>query len=542
MKIRPKARLLLAIAGVAMVIGYVSSVHAVQSTSGRSGLKKLESLNIGGRLSALTQAFPSQLPLTPGIILRRERLGNRAEDMEVISTGLYKGEVVMIDGADVVGIRLDGKGRPHKLFSIRLLPLNSSSKGIGYIASEHRFVFNDPTQPDTLILSDGFGVFAGKRTIKYPSGFAPVYNEAINYIGSDSPYFPDHLADVAYDGDGTSHILIMRRDGTVEADIVPNDEAIQQNGVQGMGFVAPDKFIIGSGDSIFLIDLNGNIVSGPVTIDGQAGFEGVAGLKDGRYLATTSFSGIVFTFDGNFSRLTAADLYYKVGIGISLSPGLAWDSASRELLFERETALGDVTLEAVPTTLDSRHTIADLGADGVFPGDGTDLTYLPDEDRVGVVLHGEKSIALYDSGGVRTETIDLSPIGRPEFAQYLLVPHQFAVERLGQSNVGIIKFLDRNGGFVRQIDIGIPAITPMAYTAPSDPSGGQLLLFMPTNMETIDLNGQVLTHVPNSLLLFNYPYGITAITDGPYAGCYAVFEFDTATLEIFRPFHVIAMH
>ena len=269
--------------------------------------------------AALAVIFSLCLPLTSQNLLKRQRLGNNAEDLEYIPSGPYANQFAILDGADVIGVPAGGHGRGavHKLFDVKKLPLSQPPRGIGYIESERLFVFNDPlTDPSQLILSDERGNPAGTRTVQFPAGQIATHAEAIAYIRRGSPYFPDHLAEVVYDDSDVQHIEIIRRDGKVVADIVP-DSAVQDLFAAGLAFIAPDRFMVGTLGNVFLVDLHGHVVKGPVPL-GFDSFEGVGQTPDGRLVATGYNSGTVFYFDRNLNRLPADDQSYKPA---SVSPG-----------------------------------------------------------------------------------------------------------------------------------------------------------------------------------------------------------------------------
>ena len=246
------------------------------------------------------------------------RLGNNAEDMEVIRSGRYASQIAIIDGFDVVGVRLRGHENEdgehddrevHKLFDIKKLPILVRPGGMGYVDSERLFVFNDIQQPDKLIFSDENGKPAGTRTVTFPAGISVGGVEAIGYIPPGSSFFPDHLFEVIYvRPDFTEQIEIIRRDGQVVSEIVP-DVAIQEHGIGGVSYLRPGRFLVGTFDDLlYVIDLHGNIIAGPVNVSGTGGScEDVEQTPDGRIAATIYDSGTVFYFDRDLRRLPGED-------------------------------------------------------------------------------------------------------------------------------------------------------------------------------------------------------------------------------------------
>src|SRR5256885_681024 len=464
---------------------------------------------------------------TKPVVLKRARLGNNAEDMEFIRSGRFANQLAIIDGFDVVGVPAMGHGHGgvRKLFGIKKLPLLVRPAGIGYVESERLFVLNDIQQPDQLIFSDDNGNPAGTRTVSFPAGTSVGGVEAIGYISRGSSFFPDHLFEVIYvRPDFTEQIEIIRRDGQVVSEIVP-DAAIQEHGIGGVSYVRPDRFLVGTFDDLlYLIDLHGNIVAGPVTVSGTGGScEGVDQTPDGRIVATIYDSGTVYYFDRDLRRLPTDDQSYKVGIGLSRMIGPACNPDPNELLFIGGTNLTP-PLEAVPASLDARRQVANLATDGIDLFNVRDITYLPDEHRIGVSILGPQGVVLYGNNGMLQDFVDFSAAGRPTIAQYLSATQQFATWLRGTSNRGRIKIVSRNGVPIRSIDLrplGVTSGFSLAYFDPTHPSGGQLLVLNPSGDALImDLNGNLLSRFAyrGPLDLPFGSFGVTAITTGLYAG------------------------
>jgi hypothetical protein len=493
-------------------------------------------------------------------VISRTRLGNETEDMEVIASGRYAGLLAMMDGLDVIGLpvrgsghgrdklgRHDDHGEPRVLFNVKRLQLNTTPRGIAYVESERLFVFDDPTHLDRLLFSDEHGNPAGSRTITFPAGYVPGFAEALAYIPRDSSFFPDHILQVGYDADFFSHILIINRNGNVEADIVPDDPAVQDNGLVALSFVSADRFLVSvARNTVFLLDLSGHTVTGPVIVPEVgpgSGIEGVGEIRAGYFVATDHDTGRVYALDSDLQRVERADQSFTVGVGLSGASGPAWNPDTRSFLFFDYFA---DTLDAVSVSADRKRVLADpteLGLDGQDVGD---LFYQRHQHLIGITSFGSqppflRGFAFLDNAAMAQGTITTTGIiGRPARAQYFDATGQYGVIGTAVSSAGTIAVLDSDGTLVRSIDLKpyIGAVRPrdFAYFNPAHPSGGELLVVTSTTALVLDLSGTLITTFDYRASL-DMQFGaefVTAITTGPLRGAFAAHASGTNELVLFR--------
>jgi hypothetical protein len=505
-------------------------------------IRLINSLSIAAIALGLSGAYsPAQT------ILTRARLSNDAEDAEYIRSGRYAGQIAVVDGFDVYGFPASGHGHGgiHKLFSVKNVPLTGGPRGIAYVESERRFVFTDLNTPGALFFTDEDGNFIESRALTLPEGFNPDGAEAVTYIPAGSRFYPDHLL-VVEEGppfDTIQHIEVVRRDGMVVAEIVP-DQIIQDFFLSGISYLAPDRLLLSTGFGfIFETDLAGHVLVGPVPVTPFSdSCEGVGSTPDGRIFALTYGVGSLCFFDKDLNRLPASDQPHQIGIGLTRPAGPTWNSDTGEFVFN--DIGGGLLLTGVPATLDSKHVLADLTADGydfshLRPG----LTYLPDEHRIGVAARNPADLFLYGNGGTLEDTVGLAGLGprNPVLVQYIPGAQQFAIFAGGAENLGTVRILDRTGAFVRSIDLtpyGV-SVFCFAYFAPDDPSGGRLLVISATTNQAlvVDLNGNLLSSF-DYRTAFDLPtgyiaFGLTHITSGPYAGAFALGDNDASEIIIF---------
>ena len=207
-------------------------------------------------------------------------------------------------------------------------------------------------------------------------------------------------------------------------------------------------------------------------------------------------------------------------------------------MFMRGDAVSS-SVEGVPVTLNARRTIIDLGADSVTAFQIRDITYLPDEHRIGVGIINPHEIVLYGSAGVREGLVPLSSLGAagPNITQYLPASRQFGVFLRGRPNRGLLRIIERDGTLTRTIDLRpyVVDFFSFAYFNPADPRGGQLLVLDAINdaMLVLDLDGNLISRSEyHNALDLPFAFGVTAITTGPYAGAFAALNADNSEVAI----------
>src|SRR5262249_17855661 len=142
-----------------------------------------------------------------------------------------------------------------------------SPRGIVYMPPEILYAVTDGTEVSTLFLVDSEGHAQGTRTVQYLNGFLPDFTEGMTYIPTSSQTFPDDLILVANSFSLNQAFLeIMERNGLV-VDEIPIDPSISTY-ITGVAFHAPNRILVSSGNEIWDLDFNGNVVAGPVAVDG----------------------------------------------------------------------------------------------------------------------------------------------------------------------------------------------------------------------------------------------------------------------------------
>ena len=465
-------------------------------------------------------------------VLQRARLGNQTEDITYISNGPLSGNVALIDGYQVFGIHTGQK--PRTLFDVLDLGIRISPRGIVYMPPESLFATNDGFEVNTLFLIDGNGQPQGTRTIQYLNGFVPDFLEGLAYIPKSSALFPDDLILVANSFSGNqAHIEIMVRNGLVVDEIIPAGFTY----ITGVAFHAPDRILVSSGNQIWDLDFNGNIVAGPVTINGVSDIEGLVQLPNSNIAAADYDAGKLFFFDKNLKRLQGKDRDYKIGVGVSVASGVTWNSDTSEYLVSHAGGLPQTPeIVTIPQTLDKATQVVNLAADGL---DGRQkLTYLPGKHLIAATVRPLQAIVLFDKHGNLVKQIDVSAIGTPNAICYIPTTKQFAVSF---TNAPLqLDILDQSGGLVRSIDLSSTAldtITSVAFFDPKDSSGGKFLVLGGFNSSlavVTDFNGKEKGE-------FNYRAAldvisasdVAAITTGPQKGAFSLVSPDDSEIVVF---------
>lgn len=472
-------------------------------------------------------------------ILQRARMGNNAEDITFINNGPLAGQIAIMDGYSVRGLQAKG-GTAHKLFDVRRLGIDIAPRRIAYISSGQLFALDDGIQQTKLFFADDRGRPKGTSTIQYLNGYFPDFLEGLGYIPKNAQSFPDHiLLSAVIFNPQASRIEVLRRDGQVEAEIIPADP-LASSYITGVSYLAPDRILVSTGNTIWEIDFAGNILAGPVTLYGVADIEGVAQLSNGDIVASDYEAGTIFFYDKNLGRLQRKDLDYKVGVGVSAPQGVAWNTDTYQHLINHSSPRTEIV--SIPQTLDSATQLVDLGADGLDFREH--LTYLPDEHLIaGANRPSPGAIVLFDNGGNVVQEIDVSAFGRPTAIAYIPTAKQFAlpfVETPLQLNI-----LDRSGNLVRTIDLsplGISRVAGLTFFDPADQSGGKFLMIVDdaTNLfqqflMVIDFNGNLRRKVD-----IRKTFGLLGVSDvstignGSQKGAFGLVNGEDSEIVIFR--------
>lgn len=519
-------------------------------------------------------------------IISRSRLGNDTEDITSFSSLITRaGSVAVIDGYDVIDVQtmppldppvklpptpipelsagqatgtqpaLGPIDRPApKLFNVLGLAIKASPRGITYASSRNQFVFNDDAQTGKLFFADARGVPRGTVDIQYPQS-APDFVEGLAYIPANSRTFPDSLVMVAIFADDNSpsglqsRLEIINLNGAVVREIVPQGDvaALFLTGVSvtTQNLRSPGTLLVSSDDDnvIHELDFKGQQVSEfspPMKRPGFSGIEGVTELPTGEIAVANGFAGTLEVFSRSGVPLPQM-IDYRIGPGLSLPAGLAWDTTTNEFL-----VLGldrvrpdDRFIARLPSSLASFRPA--INADPL----ARKVTYLPDEQLIAVAhANNPRGIQLFNEQGQPAGVIDTSQLGAgpPVILSYLPETREFGIVFRNNPAQNQLSRLKRDGtGFSNPIDFapaGIQKITAVTFFKPSGATSGQFLVFDNTQdlFVVTDFAGTKLSQsfsIRDSLRVLN-PTAVTTITTGPDAGAFALCNAENSEVVVFR--------
>jgi uncharacterized protein YjiK len=451
-----------------------------------------------------------------------------------------------MDGYDVMAVSTQGPQcivcSPLKLFDVRRLGINVAPRGIAYVESAGLFALNDPTQPTTLFFVDEHGHPKGTRTIQYLGGFSPGWLEGLAYIPKSSPLFPGDLIQVAIAfKPGESRLEVIQSDGQVAAEIIPA-EPLHSSYITGVSFRAPDQILVGLDDNtMWALDFDGNILAGPIALDGAEDLEGIDQLSNGDIVVSTYDAGKLFFFDQNLNRLPNKDRDYKIGLGVSGPRGVAWNTDTNQHLVAHLAGLPQTSeVVTIPPTLDNSTQVVDLATSG-FSNTST-MSYLPSDHVIALASQNPSTILLFDNSGNMVDGIGV-PFGTLVALAYIPSTNQYVTAF--PESPQLLLILDRRGNLVRVIDLssaGIGAIEALTFFNPGDPTGGEFLLVVSdaTNpyrqfLLITDFNGnsrgKVDVRKTFGLLEIS---DVSTITTGPQSGAFSIVDLLDSEIVVFR--------
>ena len=501
--------------------------------------------------------------ITAQTVVNRARVGGYAEDITYVTSGALKDQAVMTNGYELYATSLAKKGVLTRVCKTDSPEMDQFVTGFAFVESEGLFVMNNDPHPNKLYFFDQACSFKGTRTIQYlNSSYRPAHIEGMTYIPASSPIFPDHLILVAWDdlNNLVFRLIIMRRDGVQVAEITRSDWPEQFSfGLGDVTFLAPNRLLVSiyHTDSLWTMDFNGNILSGPLPTGGASGMgEGVVQLSDGRVVAS-NYPQSLLLFDKNLSRQPQNDRNDTIGLGLNLPNGIAWDSDANRLLVVHDTSFtpGPRGITGVTTTLGSKTPVIDLSA---FPNTRQAI-YLQQEDLVATLRFSgaDRGILLFNLNGTLNNEIGLGPaslgqnLGIPVALAYLPGSDEFAVAFNGiPPAAGLerqkLRIFSRAGALVRTIDLnatGTASIAAVEYFDDPNGGGGRLMILSAFGRVFItDLNGNSrdANGVPFGEFNSRVKFGlltrndIAAITSGPLAGTFAITDSSGGEVVIFR--------
>ena len=517
------------------------------------------------KISQLTLLLLILLPvdLTAQTVVSRARTGGYAEDITYVTTGSLKDRLVMTNGYELYATELGKKGALARVCKIDHPEMDQFVNGFTFIQSEGLFVMNNAPHPNKLFFFDQNCASKGTRTIQYlNSSYRPQHMEGLAYIPPSSSIFPDHLMMITWEtlAAGPVRIVIARRDGVQVAEITRSDWPEQfEFGIGDVAFLAPNRLLVSiyNDDSLWTMDFEGNILSGPLPTGGATGMgEGVVQVSDGRVVAS-SYPQNLLVFDKNLNRQPQDDRHDIIGLNLNLPHGIAWDSDANRLLVLHDTVvtLGPGGISGLATTLASSTPVIDLSA---FPFTRSTV-YLPQEDIVAILRQApgnQRAILLFNINGTLNSEISLTPaslgqnLGQPVGFTYLPGSDEFVVSFNGAPpNQGLerqrLRVISRAGALVRTIDIsatGTGGVGALEYFQDPQSAEGRLMLVSGGRVIITDLNGNSRNGDGFLLGEFNnrVKFGlitrsdIAAITSGPLAGAFAIADGSGGEVLIFR--------
>lgn len=499
-------------------------------------------------------------------VVTRARTGGYAEDVTYVTSGPLKHHAVMINGYDLYSVELAKKSALTRVCRLDTPEFDQFPNGLTFVASEGLFVVNNAPHPNKLFFFDQSCVFKGTRTIQYlDSNYRPAHIEGLAYIPESSAVFPDHLLMVVWDvpGAAIARIEVIRRDGVVVKEIHRPDWPAQLFSDGGLGdvtFLPPNRLLVSAfnPDSLWIMDFDGNIASGPLPTDGNGMGEGVVRLADGRVIAT-NYPQSLLLFDTELNRQPADDRHDVIGVNANVPNGIAWDSEASRFLITHDTPLstGVARVSGLPTSLAAATPVVDLTTFGSL----RQTVYLPQENLIAVLRFGpanNRSILTFNTDGTLNGQISLSPaalgqdLGQPLALAYLPDSDEFVVAFNGVSGPDLflertrLRVISRAGTLVRTIDLaatGSAGVAGVEYFEDPDEAAGRLLILSAGGRVFVtDLNGN--SRRPNGARMreFNSRVklglitrsDVAAITSGPLAGAFAIVDSSGGEVVIFR--------
>lgn len=479
---------------------------------------------------------------SPAAGVRRTRIGNNTEDIAFISSGLLAGRVAILDGEEMWIVPdaslSDCRVAARRLFGLDLLENEGPLFGMDFIASEGLFAYLDGFFVETLLLSDMRGRPVASRTIRYLGGFLPGSLDGLVYVPATATRFPDHLVLAAFDDSSFfTRLEVIDRSGQVVHEIFPADP-VGPDFLTGVGFQAPDRLIVSPfREEVWVLDFDGNIIEGPLVIDGAGDVEGIVEVSDGRMVFADNGVGTLFFYDAALQPLPGEHRDYRIEPGWTRPSGLTWNPDTSELLMRNNafTAVFDSEIVSMPLPADSICPQVDLSANGF--GIIGDMTYLEAEGLTALTNRAFPSaIGLFDATGTKVEEIDVSAIGRPESITWVPETNEFVVTFSAARTV--LQFLSRDGTPARTVDmapLGAVSLGALAYFPDPDSGEGRLAQFDGTGLALVtDLDGNLVQQFDVGDLGFVAPSDVSYLSSGPLEGRFAAVLASTSEYILFE--------
>ena len=470
--------------------------------------------------------------------------------MTYVNNGPLAGNLVLIDGEQLIGAPAEGPGAHPFLPLFDLTPLGYSAapRGLAWISSEHLFIFSDPTlggASTTFQLTDSKGRQKGNITFQWPDYYAQStsYVEEIAWVPLDAPKYAGDFIFIAWAtlpiGDEYTTAFVMDRQGNYVDTIPLSVDA------SGLAYRAPGYLLLGSLSAGYLyeLDLSGNQVTVPVAIPDAFGMEGVAVLPSGQVAVTSHVNGKIIYLDANLNRLPR-ERSYRVGLGLSLPGAMAWDSTANQFVVwagDIEPSMTLPQLSAISANGRSAHLYFDMAP---FTGQSFGrMDYVRDVDAV--VMPWRSTIPRHLEFFSPSGSWDGPMIGDGSSNYRLnafahLPDGGFIARRAPDAT--LLTFFDSNAQPTgKQFDLSgsIQSGALVLDVAPFPTRLGEqrylvLTSETPQRLLTLDASGKLISAADttrlNALLVSSVKY----ISSGPKAGSFAALDVDTNELIVFR--------
>jgi hypothetical protein len=480
-------------------------------------------------------------------VLKHIRLGNQVEGLTFVPTGPYADHIVFIDGDQFFGFPAEGQGNSQKqlLFDFSKLALIAPPRGVAYIPEERLFVFTDPspTAPTTTLhLTDHKGNPKGAVIFRWPEDWAAAapYAEGVVWVPPSAPRYPGCFI---FSGIETGFpfeyaLFVVDRKGNFVAKITANVDPFLFNFyITGLAY-SDGKLLAGLIDNtLWELDLDGNVLLGPMTVADTQDVEGVAVLPRGRIVLTTLGSGRMIYLDSNFVRLPE-EKDFHVGFGLSSVINAVWDDATSEFLVHAtfyDPSQQEPQVAAIDAGLTSSRRAIDLLPYFDLGANVLRIDYASDVQQILLARRGPppRGFYFFDQSGFEVDFARTpNNVNSGGFA-YIANLQQIVLRSIQAPLV--LQFYDRYATFgppLRTIDLsslGFPVIADVAYFNPAHPSGGELQVLGGDQFYVLDFVGNLLAQYPNKMGVFS----AKPISSGPYAGAWVGTNSNTGELFIF---------
>jgi hypothetical protein len=326
-------------------------------------------------------------------VLLSKRIGNNSEGVVYVTTGRWTHHAVAIDGNDVIAIELTKTGNLdfaaaknsdglqgngwRKIFDV--LPFGAGAaapKGIVFIPGQNEFVFG-ANKTTNLFHTDQFGnplapiVLSG---LANPDDFQQY--EGLTWVPRNAPKHPNTIAAILIRrSDGLAHVIYIRPDGTVEAEVLPQPGTPVENYLCGIGYQPqrPGTFVVTScGGENDIIDEDGNFLGvGPTAPANSGDIESAIVDRFGTvYLG--GYDGHLYAYDSTYNRRATQDRSYVIGLGTPAA-SVTWNPDTQKFLLLSNNNVDNLIYEVSPA-LDAKRQLFVL--DPVRASSPTAISYL----------------------------------------------------------------------------------------------------------------------------------------------------------------------